>query len=116
MANFNFDPNLNLSGCMTTKTIKLIFGAWDYRSEITVETRGNAFGLDTIRQAVEDAFDTLSPGADGHYEPYLIMTRSNGEELECGDEEERCEEWLADMLISAAIIDMVAINDREHHP
>lgn len=96
---FNFDPNMNMSGRMSTKTVFLTFGLWEYRRSIVVKVSGNISGLSVIEFAVEQAYEEL-----GHT---FLMTRSNGDDLLVSDEDERDVEWLGDMLISAQITSMV---------
>jgi hypothetical protein len=94
----DFDPNLNLSGNASTKTVKLTFGLWDYRAEETVNVGGNTIGLSNISHAVEKVYD--------QNEGRITLTKEDGDRLLCEDEEDYGEDWLADMLVAAEIIDI----------
>lgn len=96
---FNFDPNMNLSGNVSIKTVKLTFGVWEYRYSIEIEARGNTSGLDVIRHATDLAYEKLYDGFE--------MTCGNGDTLLVEDDEGQEENWLYDMLISAEISSMV---------
>ncbi len=95
----NIDPNMNLSGNLSNKTVKLVFGCWTYRTEITVVVGGNGSGLDNIKPAIDVAFEHLQPRRT------LYLKGPEGE-LECRDDEGEYEEWLADMLVSAEVVDV----------
>ncbi|MEX0305640.1 MAG: DUF5406 family protein [Leisingera sp.] len=93
----NLDPNMNLSGRMSEKTIRLTFGMWDYRKTVEVKVGGNCSGLFNIKRAVDTAFEDHFPGL-------IVLERANGDKLECTDSCEQETEWLAEMLVSAAVI------------
>ena len=103
----NNDPNLTLCGRMADKTVKLTFGQWEYRKEITVVVHGNTRGMSVLRAAVGFAYDEL-PTDEGHAAdvPYLEMTKPDGNTLRVDDEEEDGEDWLEEMLIAAEIVDI----------
>ena len=98
----NLDPNMNFSGNTAVKTIRLVFGAWDYRAVRNVTVGGNCSGLTNIEAAIESLFDDLYDERPSL--PQLVMERENGEKLICEDDENREEDWLKDMLVSAEIV------------
>ena len=121
----NYDPNLTSSGNMADQKVKLTFAQWEYRVEMTATVGGNCTGLTVIRSAVGSAFDTLPYRTDGPHEiTSIVMTNAAGDTLECEDEDERGEDWLADMLIGAEIVSIVAqdeadakiVKERENEP
>jgi hypothetical protein len=98
MSNVNFDPNMNYSGRMSEKTVRLVFGLWDYRAEFTRKVRGNCSGLTNIRSAVDSLTEELWEGG-------VVLKRPNGDELQdCN--EDQSDDWLHDMLIEAQITDI----------
>ncbi len=97
----NFDPNMNVSGNASIKTVRLVFGLWDYRLTVERAVGGNVIGVDCIDQAIlwfwEEVMD------DG-----ITLLKSDGQSgLLCTDDDCRDEAWLKDMLISAEIVSMV---------
>lgn len=104
----DFDPNMNMCGRMTHKTIELVFACWDYRRTERVTMRNNATGLDAIRYAVEKVCNDL-PGrkCKGGFIAELILFNAECDSLECRDDDCRYEEWLGEMLVSARIVDMI---------
>jgi hypothetical protein len=111
----NFDPNLGRG--FAKKTVRVTLGAWDYRRVIDVEMCGNTFGLDVIesscRAVWEDLPTLLDPftGEDSGV-ARLTMTRpaedGDGEDtLTIDDDDERGDEWIADMVVSAEIVSIV---------
>lgn len=98
----DFDPNLTMCGRFADQRVTLTFGLWEFRASITVTVGGNCTGLTVIESAIARALETL---LDEH-ERYarIVMTNSAGDTLETDDEDDRGEEWLAKMLISAEII------------
>ena len=104
----DFDPNMNMCGRMTHKTIELVFACWEYRRTERVTMRNNATGLDAIRYAVEKVYEDL-PGKqyDVGFMAELFLFNAAGDDLQCVDEDCRYEEWLGEMLVSARIVDMI---------
>ncbi len=102
MAILNYDPNLFRK--FHKKTVKLIFGLWEYRLETTVYATGNIMGADLIEFAVEKAYALLETNDYGS--PKLIMKNEAGETLlvEQDDDEADGEDWLKKMLVSAEIV------------
>lgn len=97
----NYDPNLTSCGSKVKQTVKLTFGMWEYRAEMTVVIGGNCNGLTIIEAAVGDAFEKLCDDEDF---AQIIMTMPNGDRLTCEDDEGRGEDWLGKMLIAAEIL------------
>jgi len=95
----NYDPNVISDG--SKQTVKLTFGMWDSRKEITVEVGGNCSGLTVIDCAVENVYDQLEP-EDGI--TFITLTNANGDELECEDDLDQGADFLKNMLIGAEII------------
>lgn len=99
----NYDPNLVLCGRMALQRVRLVFGQWQYRAEMTIEVGGNCTGLDVIDAAVSNAFDQLLED-DG--QARISMFKAD-DELICDDDEDRGEDWLKGMLIAAEILSLV---------
>lgn len=96
----NYDPNMTNSGRMAKQTVKLTFQLWEYKTEIEEVVGGNCTGLTVIEAAITNAYDRLAPDRGV---PIIMLTNSNGDQLECGDEEDKGEDWLGDMLVKAEI-------------
>lgn len=104
----NYDPNLTNSGKMAVQTVKLTFASWEYRAERTVEVGGTCKGFSVIESAVYRAWEGLEFDQCGNVEyANITLTDSKGEELICEDDDDRGEDWLKDMLISAEIISII---------
>lgn len=104
----DYDPNLTMCGRMAKQTVRLTFGQWRHRGTFDVSVGGNITGLDVIRAAVDNLFESLSTVPffnDETGENDEMSTISLGR-LQCMDDDLRREEWLADMLISAEIINI----------
>lgn len=97
----NYDPNFTLwpNG---KQTVRLTFGQWQYRGTFDVTVEGNISGLSVIESAIERLYESLpydkDPFGNGVYARIMLG------ELINDDEDQREEEWLSDMLISAEII------------
>lgn len=95
MPKLNYDPNIRWS----TKTVRLVFGQWQYRKSIEVEIDGNTLGLSVIQCAMEAAFDQLSEGNEAasvelaHHQRTLEIMIENQNDLD-------------DLLVHAEIIAM----------
>jgi len=94
----NFDPNMNYSGNMSTKTIRMTFGVWDYRLTKEVTVGGNGAGFHNIDSALMQIYDDV--GDKG----IVLKRESDGDTLLCEDDEGQGEDWLKEMLIAAEII------------
>lgn len=94
----NFDPNMNYSGNMSTKTIRMTFGVWDYRLTKEVTVGGNGAGFHNIDSALMQIYEDVE--ATG----IVLKRESDGGTLLCEDDENQGEDWLKDMLIAAEII------------
>ncbi|MBE5254567.1 DUF5406 family protein [Mixta mediterraneensis] len=103
MSEMNYDPNLVCSGKFANQKVKLTFGQWDYRAEIIAEVGGNCMGMTVIESAVEDAYDRL-PTVHSYNLKYLSLHNKNGDVLECPDDCDEGDDWLAKMLVAAEII------------
>ncbi|MER0046549.1 DUF5406 family protein [Pectobacterium odoriferum] len=98
----NYDPNLVLCGRTAKQIVRLTFGQWEYRGVFDVAVMGNISGLDVIRVAVENLYESLPCGVIPFDDiKYAIIELG---ELTSNDEDLRGEEWLFDMLIGAEII------------
>ena len=97
-----YDPN-ELMG-MTTQTVRLTFQVWEHQVDKVVSVGGNCSGFSVIESAVCNLFDKLdTQNRLGDLVPFIDI---NG--CTCFDEDEREEEWLKDMLVSAAIVEVQA--------
>lgn len=99
----NYDPNLTCSGSMAKQTVRLTFGMWEYRKTLETEVGGNCTGLTVIDCAVGNIYDNLPENHYGAASMEMDAMDKSGDTLLCEDDEERGEEWLKDMLISAEI-------------
>lgn len=99
----NYDPNMTLSGRHAKQLVSLKFGVWDYRWTIEVEILGNCLGFDVIDAAIGRAYAELPSAEYSSKVARLVLTRPNGDDLYCDDEEQDGEEWLRSMLIGAEI-------------
>lgn len=101
----DYDPNLTSSGRMAKQIVKLVFGLWKYRTERSVTVGGNCTGLHVIGSAVSSVYNDLkSIKYNGKHYARITLTNSEGDELECEDEDYRCHDWLSDMLVGAEIV------------
>jgi hypothetical protein len=112
----NYDPNFAHS--MAKKTVRVTLGAWDYRRVIDVEISGNTFGLDVIEAACRAIWEDLPTLTDPFTDEdsgvaRLVMTRpaeggeGDPDTLTIDDEDERGDEWIADMVVAAEVIAIV---------
>lgn len=92
----NYDPNLVRCGRMATQTVKLVFGQWDYRKEVLIDVSGNCTGLVVIDVAIDNFYQECGDEIE--------LTDANENVLICEDDEQKGEDWLKDMLISAEIL------------
>ena len=96
---------------MADKQVKLVFGLWEARKEMVVTVKGNTRGLSVIECAISAAYDELPyKTVEGREYAEIEMTGPAGE-LGVEDEEAQCEDWLADMLISAEIVALTHATD-----
>lgn len=93
----NFDPNVNYSGRMASKVVRLTFGLWDYRWITEATVGGNTSGLSVIEAAVASTFERVADSG------FTMVRAHDGAELLCENIEERDDDWLEDMLVSAEI-------------
>lgn len=98
----NFDPNMTLSGHIAKQVVSMTFGLWEYRGTFEVEVCGNLTGLEVIHSAIEKLYESL-PYTELPFDKGGYATITLGE-LISDDEDQRGEEWLSEMLISAEII------------
>lgn len=95
------DPNIRWA----KKTFRLTFMSWDYQVTLEATVGGNCHGFDNISAAVGQAYEELPVDMFGV--PFLTMKRADGDELHVGDEEDRDERWLMDLLVHAEITSIV---------
>lgn len=108
----DYDPNFNLSGCLSCQTVRLTFGMWRYRLTLEVPVKGNLMGFDAIRAAVENVYESLPArtvyddrGRDEEMAEIQLQD-PDGDTLRVEDDELKGEDWLRDMVIAAEIIDI----------
>ncbi|MCY1697169.1 DUF5406 family protein [Lelliottia sp. SL45] len=98
----DFDPNFTLCGREAKQVVRLTFGQWQYRGSFNITVCGNITGLSIIKYAVENLYESLpyreDPFGEGGYASIQLG------DLSVEDEDQREDEWLADMLIRAEII------------
>jgi hypothetical protein len=101
MAVLNYDPNILRR--FRNKTVKLVFGLWEYRLETNVNVLGNIAGADLMTFAVEKCCACLP--TDAHGSPMITLLNDKGETLlVANDEGDDDEDWLKKMLVSAEIV------------
>jgi hypothetical protein len=93
----NYNPNIRWG----KQHVEIVLMQWDYKKSFTVDIGGNCIGFDVIEAAVERIYDGLPSDELG---PFVILTNSAGDDLECQDEEGREDEWIKDMVVSAQIV------------
>ena len=92
--------------------VEVVFQLWAHRVTHVVQVGGNCRGLTILENAVDQVLDKLWEEADVRvkkgetHEPVLrmILIDRTGTELETEDDEQREEEWLKDMVVSAKIV------------
>lgn len=98
----DYDPNMTTSGRKAKQVVRMTFAMWEYRATFEKTVGGNSTGLNVIDCAIcqvsEETYDE-----DANYGS-ITMLNDSGKELICVDDEDRGEEWLKDMLISAEIV------------
>lgn len=108
----DYDPNMVYSGRMANQQVRLTFGLWDYRNEMTVTVGGNCQGLTVIEAATENAYEMLFGDEEDDASASIVLTRANGDRLLCEDDNSECENWLKNMLIAAEIVSITADHER----
>jgi hypothetical protein len=103
----NYDPNLARD--MAKQTVRLTFGVWRYRTAIEVLVGGNCLGHRVIECAVGSAYEDLPTKTyrDGKKKvkaAFIDLKAPNGDIIQCEDDDNKEEDWLKDMLISAEIV------------
>jgi Family of unknown function (DUF5406) len=88
------------------QVVEIILKAWGYSATFTEEVGGNCLGFDVIECAIVNLYDRLVD--DGAEPTKVVLTNSSGDELLCEDDEDREEEWLKKMVVSARIVAWVA--------
>ena len=102
----NYDPNMTMCGNIAKQTVRLTFGQWQYRGTMDVEIGGNCMGFSVIDSAAYAAFEKCWSEDDEIAR--IVLTDADGNTLSCTDYEDRCEDWLKDMLLAAEIISIRA--------
>jgi Family of unknown function (DUF5406) len=99
----DYDPNLVLCGSMADQEVELTFAKWTYRKVMRTKVSGNCKGMTVIESAVGRIYDELP--LDRYSTTHIVLKDdATGDKLDCGDEFDRGEEWLKDMLIKAEIL------------
>jgi hypothetical protein len=115
----NYDSNLCFSGNTTVQEVRLTFGRWEYRKVIETEVGGNCLGLNVIKAAVENAYDSLIETKNKNNKfrimEGIVLEDRNGNSLECFDIENEGCQWLEDMLLSAEIISIIPSKEGENN-
>lgn len=97
----NYDPNRRFEDTMK---VEVVFGQWEYRKTVEIETGGNARGMDIIDCAVGAIYDDLEENSFGI--PTIYLTTPDGGDLECSDDEDDGFDWLKSMVLSARIVSL----------
>jgi Family of unknown function (DUF5406) len=103
----NYDPNLTYSGRMATQRVKLKFQQWGYSRTETVDVGGNCLGAAIFETAIGIVYDRLIKDLDKR-DIAAIILKDGKQSLECEDDDNRGEDWLADMCVSAQIMSIKA--------
>jgi hypothetical protein len=96
----DFDPNKRWA----KHRVRMTFGLWDYRVTLEEIIGGNCRGLDVLESAISEAY-LHSVVVRGDYEYGAVtMTRANGDQLHCQDDDDQGETWLEDMLVGYEVV------------
>ncbi|MFG1462327.1 DUF5406 family protein [Xanthobacter sp. DSM 24535] len=88
-----YSPNIRWG----KQRVSITLMAWGYKIERTVSVGGNCCGFVVI----EAAICTLSDELDGE----VTLTNDAGDTLDCSDDDNRGEDWVKRMVVSASIIE-----------
>lgn len=92
-------------------TYRLVFMQWGYRAEHTATVRGHVMGMNSLQAALSQFHDRLS--VDDLIPANMVLTDAAGDTLLVDDDEQREEDWLAEMLVAAEIISVEPYNWRD---
>lgn len=98
----NYAPNTRRR--FNVHTVKLTFMSWEYKAERIVKVRGNCSGLDVIKSAINNVYDSLPDNGDGPEIELTCEKPQNGGETLWVAEEGDGVEFLHDMLVGAEVI------------
>jgi hypothetical protein len=101
----NHDLGLFGGGRMVTTTVRVHLAQWDYTKTVDVKIHTNFSGFCIMDSAVEKVYDDLLPKGD---HPKVVLTRPNGDTLECEDEDAVGVDWLRAMVVGVEIVGVVA--------
>ncbi len=92
------DPNQG----MARKKLSMTFMCWGYSLTVEATVGGNCSGMANLDAALMQIHSKLPEDTWGT--PYIVLLDKAGDELQCGDEDGRGDDWLMDMLVSASVI------------
>lgn len=97
----NYDPNI----AWAKQLVRVTLMQWDYRATVETVVGGNCQGFEIFECAIGNAYDGLPTRKyDGDEYPHVVLTRADGDTLECEDEELTGEDWLKRMVVGIEII------------
>lgn len=84
------------------QTVEIMLMQWDHSAVFKVSVGGNCHGMDVIECAIGNIFESLP--VDEYGLPNVMLTSPTGNTLFCVDDDERGEDWLKNMIVSAKIL------------
>lgn len=96
-----YSPNIQWG----KQQVEIVLMQWGYRESFKIFVGGNCHGLSVIECAVGILYDNLL--TEGSEDPAKVVLVKGNDSLHCTDDEDRGEEWLKNMIVSAQIIDWI---------
>lgn len=110
----NYDPNMVMCGRIAKQVVRLTFGLWDYRAEMTETVGGNCTGFTVVEAAIKNVYEKL---LGDHEYASITLTKPDGDTLFCDEDVTTGYEWLKAMLVSAEIVSITPDEpDQDGHP
>ena len=96
-----YDPNIRWA----EQRVRITLKQWDYTATLETTVGGNCQGFEIFECAISNAWEELPIREKcGDDYAYVTMTRSNGDALECEDDELNGEDWLKQMVVGIEIV------------
>lgn len=93
-----YDPDIRWQ----KQAVEITLMQWDHSAVFRVSVGGNCHGMDVIDCAIGIIFESLPE--DEYGLPKVTLTGPTGDTLPCVDDDERGEDWLKNMIVSAKIL------------
>ena len=84
--------------------VEIVLKQWAYSVTHTVKIGGNCRGFSVLDAAVRRLYDALAGEVDDGEPARVVLTSADGDTLLCEDDDEREEDWLKDMAVSARVV------------